>query len=83
MSDLFSFALGSSTRNSGGEILDTWFPLPLRQPSGNVTEAARRVGNQEAAGPEDATLIADALDADGRSRRARWPTACLPNLTGH
>ena len=70
MSDLFSFALGSSTRNSSGDILDTWFPLPLRQPSGNVTEAARHVGDREGAGPEDATLIADALDADGQAAGA-------------
>ncbi len=66
MSDFFSFALGSSTRNASGNILDTWFPLPLRCPSGNVADAARRVGNREGAGPEDATLIADALDADGQ-----------------
>lgn len=70
MSDLFSFALGSSTRNSSGDILDTWFPLPLRQPSGNVTEASRRVGNHEATGAEDAILIADALDADGQAAGA-------------
>ncbi len=66
MSDFFSFALGTSTRNARGDILDTWFPLPLRQPSDNVAEAARRIGNHEGAGPEDAILIADALDAAGQ-----------------
>ena len=66
MSDLFSFALGSSTRSAAGAILDTWYPLPLKQPKGVVAEAARRVGKQERAGPDHAIIAAEALEADGR-----------------
>ena len=65
MSDLFSFGLGPSARNAAGDILDTWFPLPLKQPSGTIADAARCVGNGEHAGPEQANLVADALEADG------------------
>ena len=70
MSDLFSFALGPSTRSARGDILDTWFPLPLKHPSGAVAEAARQVGSQDRAGPENAILVADALDADGQAAGA-------------
>ena len=70
MSDFFSFALGPSTRNSDGEILDTWFPLPLKHPSSTVVEAARHVGSHERAGPEHAALVADALHADGQAAAA-------------
>ena len=70
MSELFSFALGASTRSNLGEILDTWYPLPLKQPRGAAAEAARQVGNSERAGPDDAILVADALDADGESAAA-------------
>ncbi len=70
MSDLFSFALGSSTRSSAGDMLDTWYPLPLKRPQGVVAKAARQVGNSERAGPDQAMLVADALDADGKSASA-------------
>ena len=70
MSDLFSFALGASTRSAAGDILDTWFPLPLREPSGAVAEAARHAGSQECARPEHAIRVADALDADGQAAGA-------------
>ena len=70
MSDLFSFALGSSTRSAAGDMLDTWYPLPLKRPRGVVAEAARQVGNSERAGPDQAMLVADALDADGKSASA-------------
>ena len=66
MREFFSFALGPSTRSTTGEILDSWFPLPLKQPSGAVADAARRVGNGERAGPEQAIIVADALEADGQ-----------------
>ena len=70
MSDLFSFALGSSTRSAAGDMLDTWYPLPLKRPQGVVAEAAKQVGNSERAGPDQAMLVADALDADGKSASA-------------
>ena len=70
MSDLFSFALGSSTRSAAGDILDTWYPLPLKQPKGVVAEAARRVGKQERAGPDHAIIAAEALEADGQPSAA-------------
>ncbi|MDE0055859.1 MAG: DapH/DapD/GlmU-related protein [Gammaproteobacteria bacterium] len=66
MSDLFSFGLGASTRNTAGDILDTWYPLPLKEPQGAVAEAAQRIGNQDRAGPGEATLAADALEAGGQ-----------------
>ena len=70
MSDFFSFALGASTRSAVGDILDTWYPLPLKHPQGVVAEAARRVGNRDDAGPDHAILVADALDSDGQSAAA-------------
>ena len=70
MSDFFSFGLGASSRSAAGDILDTWYPLPLKQPEGVVAEAARRVGNRHDAGPDHAILVADALDADAQSTAA-------------
>ena len=70
MSDFFSFGLGASTRSAAGDILDTWYPLPLKQLPRVVAEVARRVGNRDRAGPDHAILVADALDADGRSSAA-------------
>ena len=66
MSDLFSFGLGTSTRNAADDILDTWYPLPLKQPEGAIADAAKRIGNQDRAGPGEATLAADALEAGGQ-----------------
>ena len=70
MSDFFSFGLGASARSAAGDILDTWYPLPLKQLPRVVAEVARRVGNRDRAGPDHAILVADALDADGRSSAA-------------
>ena len=65
MSNFFGFGLGPSTRSAAGDILDTWYPLPLKHPEGGVAEAVLRVGNREHAGPDHATLVAEALEVAG------------------
>lgn len=66
MSDLFAFGMGIASRNAAGEVLDTWFPAPLRTVAGAVAEIAGAIGSEPAAQPETARRIAAALDVAGQ-----------------
>ena len=65
MSDFFSFGLGASTRSAAGDILETWYPLPLKQPEGVVAEAEQQVGNVLATVREGSAEALDSPVAEG------------------
>ena len=61
MSDLFAFAMGISGRNGADDILDTYFPAPLKEISGDLAEAAHQIGSHNAVDASAAANIAAAL----------------------
>lgn len=70
MGGLFAFGMGIASHNAAGEVLDTWFPAPLRDASGATAAAARQVGSDNAATPEAAGSVAAALGQDGHAGAA-------------
>jgi 2,3,4,5-tetrahydropyridine-2-carboxylate N-succinyltransferase len=66
VSDLLAFGLGISSYNERGEILDTYFPAPLIDLSGELAKLALR----GAADPPSAASIAEVLQANGLSAAA-------------
>lgn len=70
MDGLFAFGVGLASRNAAGEVLDTWYPAPMRDCGGAVAEAVREAGGTDVAPPEAATRIADALDQADQAEAA-------------
>ena len=75
MSELFAFGMGLASANAGGEMLDAWFPAPIRDVSDGLGAALR-----EAAPASDAQIatsaaaerVAAALEACGRPESAAY-----------
>ena len=70
MASLFAFGMGIASRNAAGDVLDTWFPAPLRDVTGATAAAARQAGSDSAATPEAAASVAAALGQDGQTAAA-------------
>lgn len=72
MGGMFAFGMGIASHNAAGEVLDTWFPAPLRDVTGATAAAAREVGSDTAARPEAAANVATALGQDGEAAAAAY-----------
>ncbi len=70
MGSLFAFGLGIASRNAAGKVLDTWYPAPMRDCAGAVSDVMRDIGSDAAAPPEAAARIADALEGSAHADAA-------------
>ena len=73
MDSVFAFGLGIASHNATGNVMDTYFPAPLKTPSEEVCEiinAAVETRVQEVL-PEVAARLADKLDGAEKTAFAR------------
>lgn len=60
---MFAFGIGLPTHNARGEILDVYYPAPLKNPGQAVADVLADHAPDDALTPDRAPALADALDA--------------------